>query len=93
MALKKENQELNEEQEKNQCKIHNDFMTGEKPRQTEKISSRKRAQKTKPNSFGLWSKQHKNKTLKSTRVFTLERCLDVISVERVSQTRNALKCM
>ncbi len=58
MALKKENQELTEEQEKNQCKIHHDFMTGEKPRQTEKISSRKRAQKTKPNSSNRKQKQN-----------------------------------
>ncbi len=83
MALKKENQELTEEQEKNQCKIHHDFMTGERFPHEKDL---RRPNLTVPI-------EHKNKTLKSTRVFTLERCLYVISVERVSQTRNALKCM
>ncbi len=89
MALKKENQELNEEQEKNQCKIHHDFMTGEKPRQTDKRFPHEKELRRPNLTVPI---EHK-KTLKSTRVFTLERCLYVISVERVSQKRNALKCM
>ncbi len=76
MALKRENQELNEEQEKNQCKIHHDFMTGEKPRQTEKISSRKRAQKTKPNSSNRTQKQNVeiHKRVHAGETFVCDQC-------------------
>ncbi|XP_043092045.1 gastrula zinc finger protein XlCGF8.2DB-like [Puntigrus tetrazona] len=74
MAFKKEDQELDEEQEKDQCSMQQDFMTGEKPRQAEKILSRKRAQKTKPNRTAKQNRQVQKSAPTGEAAFACDQC-------------------